>query len=139
MPLADTGAFLSMLDGPQGCDPAFQVIRASIRMIRRCHAFRPEEIRRIFKMIDCVAEGCARTAWIYSFGQKRSKSDLMDLGCWSPSKEKPSWDIFASQQLLRDERLVRGILSGWSVERMFTRPSSKRSRSLLVLWWAVWR
>ena len=33
MPLADTGAVLSMLDGPKGCDPAFQVSHDSLNIL----------------------------------------------------------------------------------------------------------
>ena len=35
MPLADTGAVLSMLDWPAGCDLAVQAVCAGFRLIRR--------------------------------------------------------------------------------------------------------
>ena len=49
-PLANVGAVLSLLDGPQGCDPAC--------MIRRYLSFRPSEVGRVCLLLDMVREGC---------------------------------------------------------------------------------
>ena len=56
MPLANTGAVLSVL-GPEGCDPAFHVVWARLRMTRRhlCFFFWHEEIRMVYWMLDRVA------------------------------------------------------------------------------------
>ena len=52
-------AVLSMLEGPTGCDPAFLVIWARFRMVRRyLLVLRLEEVRRVNRMLDCVAAGC---------------------------------------------------------------------------------
>ena len=48
MPIANTGAVLSVLDGPNCCDPEVQVVWSRFRMIRWYLAFRPGEIQRIF-------------------------------------------------------------------------------------------
>ena len=59
-PLANVGAMLSLLDGPQGCDPAFCVICFRFRMLRRYFAYRPGEVPGVYRLLDCVAEGCPR-------------------------------------------------------------------------------
>ena len=46
-PLANTGAVLSLLDGPSGCDPAFCVVWFLFRMLRRHSARRPGEVHRV--------------------------------------------------------------------------------------------
>ena len=51
MPLTNSGAVLSLLDGPKVCYPAFQIVWARLRTIRYL-ACRPVEIRRIYKMLD---------------------------------------------------------------------------------------
>ena len=56
-PLANAGAVLSVLDGPQGCDPAFCVVWFRFRMLRRYLAYRPGEVPRVYRLLDCVAEG----------------------------------------------------------------------------------
>ena len=52
MPVADAGAVLSLQDGPNGCDPEFQVTWSRFRLIRRYLAFRSEQIRRIYETSD---------------------------------------------------------------------------------------
>ena len=59
MPLASTPAFLSLLDGPEGVDPAFHIILARFRMMRRYLAYCPEEEPRIFRMLDLISR-CAQ-------------------------------------------------------------------------------
>ena len=57
-PLANVGAVLSLLDGPQLCDPAFCVVWFRFRMLRRYLACRPSEVPRVYRLLDSVAEGC---------------------------------------------------------------------------------
>ena len=57
-PLANVAAVLSLLDGPQGCDPAFCVVWFRFRMIRRYLAYRLSEVSRVYRLLDSVAEGC---------------------------------------------------------------------------------
>ena len=57
MPLASTLAILSLLDGPVGVDPAFHIIWARFRMIRRCLAYCLEEEPRIFRRLDLISRG----------------------------------------------------------------------------------
>ena len=48
MPLADTLAVLSLLDGPVGVDPALHIIWVRFRMMRRYLAYSHDEEARIF-------------------------------------------------------------------------------------------
>ena len=57
MPLASTLAILYFLDGPVGIDPAFHVIWARFRMMRRYLAYCLEEEPRIFRMLDLISWG----------------------------------------------------------------------------------
>ena len=57
-PLANTGAVLSVLDGPFGCDLAFCVVWFWFRMIRRYLAYRPSDVPRMYRLLDSVVEGC---------------------------------------------------------------------------------
>ena len=57
MPLAGAPAILHLLDGPVGVDPAFRVVWARLRMMRRYLAYCPEEERRIFRMLDLISRG----------------------------------------------------------------------------------
>ena len=57
-PFASVGAVLSLLDGPAGCDPAFCVVWFRFRMLRRCLAYRPGEVFRVYRLLECSAEGC---------------------------------------------------------------------------------
>ena len=50
MPLANTPAILSLLDGPVDVDPAFYIVWSRFRMMRRYLAYCPEEEPRIFRM-----------------------------------------------------------------------------------------
>ena len=58
MPLAHVGAFLSLLNGPPGCDPGFFVLWCRFRLLRRYLAFRPLEVPRIYALLELVAGGC---------------------------------------------------------------------------------
>ena len=57
MPLANTPAILSLLDGPVDVDPAFYVVWSRFRMMRRFLAYCPEEEPRIFRMLDLISRG----------------------------------------------------------------------------------
>ena len=57
MPLASTPAVLNLLDGPVGIDPAFHIVWARFRMMRRYLAYCPDEEPRIFRMLDLISRG----------------------------------------------------------------------------------
>ena len=57
-PLADVGAVLSLLDGPQGCDPAYCVVWFWFRMTGRYLACRLTEVGRVYRLLDMVRCGC---------------------------------------------------------------------------------
>ena len=83
MPIANTGAVLSVLGGPKGCDPAFQVIWSVFRTIRTSLAVRPEEIQRIYRMLDDTSKGC-----ILAMGLSHSAT-VLDLGYGPPCLDPP--------------------------------------------------
>ena len=60
MPMASTPVILNSLDGPVGVDPAFHVIWARFRMMRGYLAYRPDEVSRVYLMLDLVARGAGR-------------------------------------------------------------------------------
>ena len=49
---------LSLLDGPHGCDPAFCVVWFRFRILRRYLAYRPGEVPRVCRLLDCVFGCC---------------------------------------------------------------------------------
>ena len=57
MPLANASAILNLLDGPVGVDPAFHIVWARFRMMRRYLAHCLEEEPRIFRMLDLTSLG----------------------------------------------------------------------------------
>ena len=57
MPLANATAILYILDGPVGIDPAFHLVWARFRMMRRYLAYCPDEEPRIFRMLYLVSQG----------------------------------------------------------------------------------
>ena len=57
MPLAHPGAVLSLLDGPDGCDPAYFVVWTRFRLLRRYLAYRPSETERIYRMLAAISTG----------------------------------------------------------------------------------
>ena len=57
MPLANAPAILDLLDGPVGIDPAFHILWARFRMMRRYLAYCPDEEPRIFRMLDLISRG----------------------------------------------------------------------------------
>ena len=50
-------AILNLLDGLVGIDPAFRIVWARFRTMRRYLAYYPEEEPRIFRMLDLVSRG----------------------------------------------------------------------------------
>ena len=49
--------FPNLLHGLVGVDPAFHIIRTRFRMMRRYLVYRPDEVPRIFRMLDLIAHG----------------------------------------------------------------------------------
>ena len=56
--LAKTGAVLSLLDGPSGCDRTFCVVWFRFLMLRRYRAYWPGEVFRIYRLLEHAADGC---------------------------------------------------------------------------------
>ena len=57
--LANTGAVLSLLDGPSGCDPAFCVVWFRFRTLRGYLAHRPGEVSRVYRLLSGASDGCS--------------------------------------------------------------------------------
>ena len=57
-PLSNVGAVLSLLDGPVGCDPAFCIVWFRFRLLRRYLALWPTEVRRVYRLLSLVGDGC---------------------------------------------------------------------------------
>ena len=63
-PLASVGAVLSLLDGPTGCEPAFCVVWFRFRLLRRYLALWPVDVRRVYRLLEMIGEGCS---WSWSY------------------------------------------------------------------------
>ena len=57
-PLASSGAVLGLLDGPHGCDPSFCLVWFGFRLFRRYLSSGPEEVPRLYTILDLVRDGC---------------------------------------------------------------------------------
>ena len=57
MPLANAPAILNLLDGLVGVYPAFHIVWARFRMMRRFLAYCPEEEPRIFRVLGLISRG----------------------------------------------------------------------------------
>ena len=57
-PLANSGVVLGLLDGPYGCDPSFCIVWFWFRLFRRYLSFRPEDVPRLYRLLDLVRDGC---------------------------------------------------------------------------------
>ena len=57
LPMTNTPALLSLLDGPWGADPAFFVIWSRFRQLRRYLSYRLDEEARIFRLLDYASTG----------------------------------------------------------------------------------
>ena len=58
LPMTNTPALLSLLDGPWGSDPAVFIIWNRFRQLRRYLAYRPDDQDRIFRLLDYASAGC---------------------------------------------------------------------------------
>ena len=58
-PLASSGAVLGLLDGRHGCGPSFCLVWFRFRLFRRYLSIRPEEVPRLYRLLDLVHEGCS--------------------------------------------------------------------------------
>ena len=57
LPMANPHAILSLLDAPDCCDPELYVIWSRFRQMRRFLAYRPDDVPRIFRLLDLAAAG----------------------------------------------------------------------------------
>ena len=57
-PLASSGAVLGFLDGPHGCDHSFCIVWFRFRLFRWYLSFRPDEVPRLYRLLDLVRDGC---------------------------------------------------------------------------------
>ena len=57
LPMTNTPALLSLLDGPWGSDPAFFIIWSRFRQLRRYLAYRPDDEARIYRLLDYASTG----------------------------------------------------------------------------------
>ena len=57
-PLASSGAVLGLLDRPHGCDPSFCIVWFRFLLFRRYLSFRPDEVPRLYRLLDFVRDGC---------------------------------------------------------------------------------
>ena len=60
---ANSGAVLSLLDGPAGCDLAFYVVWFRFRMLRRFLAYRPGEVAGVKRLFGAC---CCCVPWSWS-------------------------------------------------------------------------
>ena len=58
-PLASSGAVLGLFDGPHGSDPSFCIVWFRFRLFRRYLSFRPDEVPRLYRLLDPVRDGCS--------------------------------------------------------------------------------
>ena len=95
-PLANTGAVLSLLDGPSGCDLAFCVVWFRFRLLRRYLAYRP---RRFLGCIGCLtALQRAALGTALRIGSLIVLRDSRQLGhgtAWAPCVEQLGWPYSA--------------------------------------------
>ena len=52
LPMANPQAVLILLDAPDCCDPELYVIWSRFRQLRRFLAYRPEEVPRVYRLLD---------------------------------------------------------------------------------------
>ena len=79
MPLANAPAILNFLDGLVGVDPAFHIVWAKFRMMRRYLAYCPEEEPGIFRMLDLISGG-AQVMVPFIFLSLLLSWDLLGMG-----------------------------------------------------------
>ena len=107
MPLANPPAILNLLDGPVGVDPAYYVVWARFRMVRRYLAYCPEEEPRIFRMLDLISRGAPGHGPVHllliSAAEIGFAWDGDEHGwatCFSPSFAYDGWSYSAFSLLL---------------------------------------
>ena len=57
LPMTNTPALLSLLDGLWGSDPAFFIVWSRFRQLRRYLAYRPDDEARIYRLLDYASTG----------------------------------------------------------------------------------
>ena len=77
LPMTNTPAILSLLDGPWGSNPAFFIIWNRFRQLRRYLAYRPDDEARIFRLLDYASAGSPGHGPIHLLIQS---ADLFFLG-----------------------------------------------------------
>ena len=112
-PLANVGALLSLLYGPQGCDSAYCVFWLRFWMLRRYLAYRPAEVGRVYRLLDMVTEGCSGHGPIHL------------LACWL--SVGPACDLLGSPWVACLEQ------SCWSCSVLFLVPGRVRLQLICVL------
>ena len=55
--MTNTPALLILLDGPWGSDPAFFVIWSRVRQLRQYLAYKPDEVDRVYRLLDYASTG----------------------------------------------------------------------------------
>ena len=55
--MASPRAILSLLDAPDGCDPAFYAISRRFRQMRRYQGNRPEDVHKVYRLLGLAAAG----------------------------------------------------------------------------------
>ena len=101
------GAVLSLLDGPVGCDPAFCVVWFRFRQMRRYLAFRPEEIPRVYRLLQAAAEGSSGHGPAHLLLESAA-----EIG-FSWCSHVPGWDRPCSVWLLALFSISGCILDAW--------------------------
>ena len=82
MPLANPGAVLSLLDGPPGCDPGYNIVWCRFRLFRRYMAYNAGvlDLVRIYGLLSAVCGGSPGHGPIHLLLQSAS-----DIGfSWDP-------------------------------------------------------
>ena len=109
MPLAHPGAVLSLLDGPDGCDPAYFLVWTRFRRIRQYLAYHPGESVRIYHMLDCISRGVRRHGPIHLLLASAAKIGFVwnsDACCWFRPGLR-SYHLLASPKQVYKDSILR--------------------------------
>ena len=123
MPLASTPVSLCLLDGPVGFHPAFYIIWARFRIMRRYLAYCPGEEPRISisshvglkGMVPCICCSLLLLSWV-SPGMVRRE---VALGLFSYSLQNDDWACSALPSLLFWRPGYFVSLTSWPRDRVF--------------------